>query len=144
MVRHTIVEIRIINKIYLHWHALKFLKEQPEVCCSNDEVNFAPLDEPPEQFLTHVSGMTAFPKHFLQNIQKYNPSYQMTSFDLYKNRFAIKSIHYFLHQNGGGMDRVLMECVVRQQQMSSKPPGERNSCWKKEESRMNELRKTEL
>ncbi|GIY53879.1 ATP-dependent DNA helicase [Caerostris darwini] len=64
-----------MDKICSHCHALKFRKEPLGMCCSNSKINL-----PPEWLLTYVSGTTTFSKLFLQNILKYNSSFQMASF----------------------------------------------------------------
>ena len=78
---HPDVVIGPMASLCLHCRALTFHKETPGMCCSNDEVNLPPLPEPPEPLLTYVSGITRQFKHFLSHIRKYNPCFQMTSFE---------------------------------------------------------------
>lgn len=76
---HPNVVIGPMSTVCLYCHALKFQKESPGMCCSNGKVKLSPLVEPPE-LISYVSGNTALSKHFLENIRKYNSSFQMTSF----------------------------------------------------------------
>lgn len=77
---HPNVAIGHMRNLCLYCHALKFQKESPGMCCSNGKVKLAPLVEPLEPLKSYVSGTTAISKHFLENIRKYNSSFQMTSF----------------------------------------------------------------
>ncbi|XP_022165050.1 uncharacterized protein LOC111030043 [Myzus persicae] len=50
------------------------------LCCANGKVKLIPLDPPPEQLYSLVSGIGTDSIHFLTNIQQYNNCFQMTSF----------------------------------------------------------------
>lgn len=69
-----------MDKVCLHCLALKFQNEPPGMCCSNGKISLWPLQEPPEPLRSYLSGTTTDSRHFLQNIRKYNSSFQMTSF----------------------------------------------------------------
>lgn len=69
-----------MDQVCLHCLALKFQNEPPGMCCSNGKISLWPLQEPPEPLRSYLSGTTTDSRHFLQNIRKYNSSFQMTSF----------------------------------------------------------------
>lgn len=77
---NSIVTIGGMNNICIYCKALKFKNETQGLCCANGKVNLPVLSVPPEPLLTLISGTTPQSKHFLSNIQKYNNSFQMTSF----------------------------------------------------------------
>lgn len=78
---HPNVSIGEMDKICNHCNAKKYKTETPGMCCSNGKVRLPLLEEPPEPLQSYLSGTTPESKHFLQNIRKYNSSFQMTSFD---------------------------------------------------------------
>lgn len=69
-----------MNTLCLYCHVLKFQKKLFGVCCSNDKIKFLLLVELPEPLISYVSSTTVFSNNFLENIRKYNLSFQMTSF----------------------------------------------------------------
>lgn len=77
---HPKVLIGKIDVICLHCDALKFRKEAPGLCCSNGKIVLPLFNEPPEPIKSLFSGTTTLSNHFLENIRKYNSSFQMTSF----------------------------------------------------------------
>lgn len=69
-----------MNHVCEYCRALKFQKETKSMCCSNGKVSLMPMKAPPEPLLEYISGDSSTSKHFIQNIRKYNSSFQMTSF----------------------------------------------------------------
>jgi len=61
--------------------ALRFRHEPSVLCCASGKVNLPQLTPPPEPLAILLSGQEHQLKHFLQNIKKYNNSFQMTSFE---------------------------------------------------------------
>jgi len=50
------------------------------MCCSNGTVRIPNIDEPPEPLKTLLESSSSTSKHFLQNINKCNNAFHMTSF----------------------------------------------------------------
>ncbi|XP_062817668.1 uncharacterized protein LOC134293583 [Anolis carolinensis] len=69
-----------MNQICRYCHAKKFKMEPPGLCCKSGKVALPPLEQPPDELLSYMSGSTSESKHFLQNIRRYNSCFQMTSF----------------------------------------------------------------
>lgn len=74
------VVIGSMSIVCSHCKALKFPKESPGLCCANGKIKLPPFNPPPEPLYSLVSGSAPLSKHFLNNIQKYNSCFQMTSF----------------------------------------------------------------
>ncbi|XP_059160882.1 uncharacterized protein LOC131944344 [Physella acuta] len=77
---HRGVAIGKMDKVCEFCYALKFKNETPGMCCASGKVKLPELHLPPELLSTLVSGETSQSKHFLENIRRYNSSFQMTSF----------------------------------------------------------------
>lgn len=77
---HPNISIGEMDVICPYCNALKFSKEAPGMCCSNGKVKLNPIVAPPEPLSSLMSNNTTESKHFLNNIRKYNSSFQMTSF----------------------------------------------------------------
>ncbi len=50
------------------------------MCCANGKIQLTILPEPPQPLKNLLNDTSPDSKHFLQNIQRYNSSFQMTSF----------------------------------------------------------------
>lgn len=74
------VDFGTMSTVCKHCNALRFRHEQPGLCCASGKVKLPQLTPPPEPLASLLSGQEPRSKHFLQNIQKYNNSFQMTSF----------------------------------------------------------------
>jgi hypothetical protein len=74
------VAIGSMNVVCPHCKALKYLNEAPGLCCASGKIKLTPLRPPPEPLRSLVSGTEENSKHFLNQIQKYNNCFQMTSF----------------------------------------------------------------
>lgn len=77
---HRAVSIGEMINMYAHCKALKYTGETPGLCCANGKVKLTPMVPPPEPLHSLISGVGSDSAHFLQNIQKYNNCFQMTSF----------------------------------------------------------------
>lgn len=60
--------------------ALKWKTETPGMCCSAGKIKLPFLQEPPEALSRLLKDQSTESTHFLNNIRKYNSSFQMTSF----------------------------------------------------------------
>ena len=74
------VDFGTMSTVCQHCNALRFRHEPPGLCCASGKVKLPRLTPPPEPLTSLLSGQELRSKHFLQNIQKYNCSFQMTSF----------------------------------------------------------------
>lgn len=74
------VDIGSLYIICQHCKAMKFRLETPGLCCAGGKVKLPVLAQPPEPLYSFLYGNTIQSKHFLANTQKYNGSFQMTSF----------------------------------------------------------------
>jgi len=74
------VDIGSLYIVCQHCKALKFRLETPGLCCAGGKVKLPVLAQPPEPLYSFIYGNTIQSKHFLANTQKYNGSFQMTSF----------------------------------------------------------------
>lgn len=63
-----------------HCNAYKFTHEAPGMCCASGKVRLPTLEPPPEPLHSLIFGNSPASTHFLNNIQKYNSCFQMTSF----------------------------------------------------------------
>ncbi|XP_016663080.1 uncharacterized protein LOC107884780 [Acyrthosiphon pisum] len=74
------VDIGSLSIVCQHCKALKFRLETPGLCCAGGKVKLPVLAQPPEPLYSFLYGNTIQSKHSLANTQKYNGSFQMTSF----------------------------------------------------------------
>lgn len=74
------VDFGTMSIVCQHCNALRFRCEPPGLCCASGKVKLPQLLPPPEPLASLLSGQDSLSKHFLQNIQLYNSSFQMTSF----------------------------------------------------------------
>ena len=63
-----------------HCLELKWSGETPSMCCSHGKIKLPEVIDPPEALKTLIQGQTSDSKHFLDNIQKYNLAFHMTTF----------------------------------------------------------------
>lgn len=73
----TIGEMSIICQ---HCKALKYSGESAGLCCAGGKIKLPQLVPPSDPLHSLVFGKENESKHFLDNIQKYNNCFQMTSF----------------------------------------------------------------
>ena len=66
--------------IYSHCSATKFRCETSGLCCKNGKMQLPTIQTTPQQRKHLLLGDTPESPHFLDNIRKYNSSFQMTSF----------------------------------------------------------------
>ncbi|CAI6359030.1 unnamed protein product [Macrosiphum euphorbiae] len=59
---------------------MKFKGESAGICCSNGTVRIPNIDEPPESMETLLESSTSISEYCLENINKYNNAFHMTSF----------------------------------------------------------------
>nr|XP_016854857.1 PREDICTED: uncharacterized protein LOC107983913 [Anolis carolinensis] len=78
--QYSNVIIGQMDQICSYCHAKKFKMEPPGLCCKSGKVALPPLQQPPDELLSYMSGSTSESKHFLQNIRRNNSCFQMTSF----------------------------------------------------------------
>ncbi|CAI6343482.1 unnamed protein product [Macrosiphum euphorbiae] len=71
-----------MDVICQHCNAMKFKGESAGMCmfCLNGTVRIPNIDEPPEPMKTLLESSTSISEHFLENINKYNNAFHMTSF----------------------------------------------------------------
>lgn len=69
-----------MSTVCQYCNALRFQHEPPGLCCASGKVKLPQLTLPPEPLASLLSGQEPRSKYFLQNIQKYNSAFQMTSF----------------------------------------------------------------
>jgi len=74
------VNFGTMSTVCQHCNALRFRHETPGLCCASGKVKLPQLTPPPEPLASLLSGQDPRSKHFLENIQKYNSCFQMTSF----------------------------------------------------------------
>lgn len=74
------VDFGTMHTICQYCNALRFQLEPPGLCCASGKVKLPHLTPPPEPLNSLLSGQEPLSKHFLENIQKYNSVFQMTSF----------------------------------------------------------------
>lgn len=74
------VDFGTMQTICQYCNALRFQLEPPGLCCASGKVKLPHLTPPPEPLNSLLSGQEPLSKHFLENIQKYNSVFQMTSF----------------------------------------------------------------
>ncbi|XP_060868320.1 uncharacterized protein LOC132943370 isoform X2 [Metopolophium dirhodum] len=72
--------IGVMDVICQYCNAMKFKGESAGMCCSNGTVRIPNIDKPPEPMKTLLENSTNISKHFLENINKYNNAFHMTSF----------------------------------------------------------------
>ncbi|XP_067939777.1 uncharacterized protein [Watersipora subatra] len=72
--------IENMNKNCHHCQALKWKDEAPGMCCANGKVKIPVIAAPPEPLQSSMIGDSAYSRHFLSNIYKYNNCFQMKSF----------------------------------------------------------------
>lgn len=74
------VNFGIMSIVCQYCNALKFRCEPQGLCCASGKVKLPQLLPPPEPLASLLSGQDHLSKNFLQQIQLYNTSFQMTSF----------------------------------------------------------------
>ncbi|XP_044592333.1 uncharacterized protein LOC123270358 [Cotesia glomerata] len=74
------VDFGMMNTVCQYCDALRFRHESPGLCCASGKVKLPQLLSPLEPLASLLSYQGTQSKHFLQNIQRYNSSFQMTSF----------------------------------------------------------------
>ncbi|XP_048003105.1 uncharacterized protein LOC125239533 [Leguminivora glycinivorella] len=74
------VTIGEMTSICRYCKAIKYIGEPDGLCCANGKVKLPQLLPPPEPLNSLVLGTNNDSSHFLANIQKFNNSFQMTSF----------------------------------------------------------------
>lgn len=74
------VDFGTMSTVCQYCNALRFRLEPPGLCCASGKVKLPQLIPPPEPLNSLLSGQEPLSMHFLQNIQKYNSVFQMTSF----------------------------------------------------------------
>uniref|UniRef100_A0A2S2NW89 Uncharacterized protein n=1 Tax=Schizaphis graminum TaxID=13262 RepID=A0A2S2NW89_SCHGA len=92
-----------MDVICQYCNAMNFKGECVGMCCSNVSVRIPNIDEPPEPMKTLLESSTSISKHFLENINKYNNAFHMTSFgaaetivENYMPKFKIRGQVYHL------------------------------------------------
>lgn len=74
------VDFGTMSTVCQHCNAFRFRHEPPGLCCASGKVKLPQLTQPPEPLASLLSDREPLSKHFLHNIQKYNSTFQMTSF----------------------------------------------------------------
>ncbi|KAE9524438.1 hypothetical protein AGLY_015159 [Aphis glycines] len=74
------VDIGSLYIVCQHSKALKFRLETSGLCCAGGKVKLPVLAQPPDPLYSFFYGNTIQSKHFLAKTQKYNVSFQITSF----------------------------------------------------------------
>ncbi|XP_041451282.1 uncharacterized protein LOC111080369 [Drosophila obscura] len=77
---HRQIIIGSMSDRFRHCQALKFKGEADGMCCASGKVKLPELGSPTQPLSTLLNGLTPESNHFLNNIRKYNSSFQMTSF----------------------------------------------------------------
>lgn len=72
--------IGLMGAICPHCEAAKFLGETAGMCCANGKVKLPAFETPPDPLHSLIFGGSPTSKHFMNYIQEYNSSFQMTSF----------------------------------------------------------------
>lgn len=74
------VNFGTMSIVCAHCRALKFKNEPAGLCCATGKVKLPPFNQLPQPLASLLSGENDRSKHFLNHIQHYNSSFQMTSF----------------------------------------------------------------
>ncbi|GBN68650.1 hypothetical protein AVEN_251380-1 [Araneus ventricosus] len=78
--QHTSVTIGKMGIVYSYCKAKKIKSQSPGMYCKKGKLKLCQIESPPDELLSYTLGDTSESKHFLNNIRRYNSSFQMTSF----------------------------------------------------------------